>query len=220
MERVEPVQFRADDVVGTSRRGAPSFSCIPPMTRLRRRAAIAVRKGRPPASSSITGTSIPARQEMAAHEVESSRVAREVFPSLGRECGCSFGHGTTAPALHGFAADLLRAGGFTADQAQHTLQCCVGQSRAPIRTACFEFLVMRLQLGLITRRRPPRFGTGAVAVLDAKIARSGAVACTSPRDASNFRILWHCLVPVPPSPCRCDRILLQQSLKRVASALP
>ena len=82
--------------------------------------------------------------------------------------------------LQGFAADLLRAGGFTADQAEQTAAMLVW---ANLRGADLHGVlripryVEMVQLGLINPSAEPRqvSGKGAVAVLDADRA-PGAVA--------------------------------------------
>ena len=82
--------------------------------------------------------------------------------------------------LQGFAADLLRAGGFTADQAEQTAAMLVwanlrgADSHGVLRIPRYVEMV---QLGLINPSAEPRqvSGKGAVAVLDADRA-PGAVA--------------------------------------------
>jgi ureidoglycolate dehydrogenase (NAD+) len=82
--------------------------------------------------------------------------------------------------LQGFAADLLRAGGFTADQAEQTAAMLVWanlrgtDSHGVLRVPRYVEMV---QLGLINPSAAPRqvSGKGAVAVLDADRA-PGAVA--------------------------------------------
>jgi ureidoglycolate dehydrogenase (NAD+) len=85
-----------------------------------------------------------------------------------------------APVLQRFAADLLRTGGFTADQAEQTAAMLVwanlrgADSHGVLRIPRYVEMV---QLGLINPSAEPRqvSGKGAVAVLDADRA-PGAVA--------------------------------------------